>query len=76
MLSEAVLLERSADGASLVLFTKAESLQRAHEVLAASTHPVQARMRELSARAFDLSRATQLEVLLDMTGRFDALAAQ
>ena len=75
MEAEALFLEHTAQGASIVLFTKAQSLAQAHAAFSASEHPIQQEMRALIDLAFDMESASQLEVLLDMTGRLDTSGA-
>ena len=75
MLAEVLLLDRGPSGPSVILFTKAVDLAAAHAAYAASSHPIQQRMRALATEAFDLEGATQLDVLLDLTGAFEGTGA-
>lgn len=70
MLAEAVFVDRQDDEVAIILFTKAEDLAKANAAFQQSTHPIQERMRQLSATAFDLENARALEVGLDLTGPF------
>lgn len=65
MLAELVFLERTAEGAAIVLYTRADDLQAANAAYLASQHPVDREMRDWQARAFRLAGATQLEILLE-----------
>tara|TARA_B100000609_G_C16994260_1_gene320315 strand:+ start:322 stop:669 length:348 start_codon:yes stop_codon:yes gene_type:complete len=65
MHTELVFIDRTPDELAVVLFTRAPDLAAAHAVLERSEHPVQIRMRALSAQAFDLSDARVLDVVID-----------
>jgi hypothetical protein len=68
ILAEAVFLDVSKNEPAVIIFTRAKSLTASNTALLQSTHPIQVEMRELMGRAFDVDRASPLEVLLDMTG--------
>lgn len=65
MLAELVFVERTADGAALVLYTRAARLADANAKYLASTHPIDVEMKSWQARALDLTRATVLEIILE-----------
>lgn len=65
IVAELVLIEQSADRTYVIIYTRGPDLAASHEVYLRSDHPVQVRMRELSGRAFDLSGASLLEVVVD-----------
>lgn len=65
MLVELVFLERTPEGTSIVLYTRAHDLAAANAAYLTSSHPIDREMREWQTRAFRLDGARQLEILLE-----------
>jgi Family of unknown function (DUF6176) len=66
--AEAMFLERSTAGDALVFYMQAEDLERAQQVFAASTSAIDSLTRAIIDECWDVSRATRLEVLLELLG--------
>lgn len=66
MAVELVFLDLQPEHQSVIIFTKAPDLASAHQAYLASDQPIQERMRRLAGEAFDLERATLLEVVVDV----------
>jgi hypothetical protein len=66
--AEAMFLERSPSGDSLVFYMQADDLARAQQVFASSTLAIDAVTRAIIEECWDVARARPLEVLLDLVG--------
>lgn len=65
MLAELVFIERRGDEVAVILYTRAVDLAAANAAYLASQHPIDVDMKGWQGRAFDLSRATVLEIVLE-----------
>jgi Family of unknown function (DUF6176) len=66
VVAEAIILERGEAGDFVVYYMRARDLERASQVFAASTLPIDRATRTMIEECWDVARIRALDVLLDL----------
>lgn len=66
VVAEAIMLERGDAGDCVIYYMRARDLERAQQVFASSTLPIDRETRAMIEECWDVERVQALEVLLDL----------